>query len=152
MATDWQDLDVFFNCPASVEDADLRAGYESLYSRVRREVAEVSGSISTAQLVRASIMIGWTVKHAQTSRRPFSEAGGYVHPGQEKDAIMSLEAVLKDWDDIMHKARMRPAQEPGVPPDMVKEIIVTVLRDVEPSELRDKLMGKMASAFEQVGI
>lgn len=149
MATDWTDLDFAFKRSDAVTDTDLVVGYEALLARMRTEAQGLD--ISTAQILRGSIVIGWFVKHQQTSRRLYGDQGAYAHPGQEKDAIIAWEAIAKDWDDILHKSRSRGAVASGVPVEVVRDAIVGVLKDLAPEE-RAALQSKFADAFERIGV
>ena len=149
MAHDWTDLDFAFARPESVTDEDLVAGYEALLKRLRDEAEGLD--ISTAQILRGSIVIGWFVKHQQTSRRLYGDKGAYAHPGQEKDAIMSWREVAKDWDDVLRRAKQALAAVNGIPVEAVKDAIVTVLEKVD-EQSRIILQAEFAEAFEKLGV
>lgn len=149
MSNDWSDLDFAFARPESVTDKDLVTGYESLLSRLRAEAEGLD--ISTAQILRGSIVIGWFVKHQQTSRKLYGDAGAYAHPGQEKDAIMSWREVAKDWDEVLRRAKQALAASNGVPVDQVKAAIISVLEKVD-EDSRVILQAEFADAFEKLGV
>lgn len=146
-AQDWTDLDELFTCPASVTDQKLRDLYQSLYDRVRRELETVE--LSTAQLIQGSLMMGWTVKHLQTSRKKYQSADGYQHPGQEKDAILALEGILRDWNDTMHKARVhRDRTRQGVPVEVIQQVLAQALSKLPPDD-RIPIIGDIAAALSE---
>jgi hypothetical protein len=149
MANDWSDLDFAFARPESVTDKDLVTGYESLLKRLRDEAEGLD--ISTAQILRGSIVIGWFVKHQQTSRRLYGDPGAYAHPGQEKDAIMSWREVAKDWDEVLRKAKAALAAVNGIPVEAVQAAIIGVLEKVD-EETRVVLQAEFADAFEKLGV
>jgi hypothetical protein len=149
MAQDWTDLDFAFARPESVTDEDLVTGYEALLARLRAEAEGLD--VSTAQILRGSIVIGWFIKHQQTTRKLYGDAGAYAHPGQEKDAIMAWEQVAKDWDDVLRKAKLTMLNRDVVPLPIVKAAIIRVLENVS-AEQRAELQSQFADAFENIGV
>jgi hypothetical protein len=149
MAQDWTDLDFAFARPESVTDEDLVTGYEALLARLRAEAEGLD--VSTAQILRGSIVIGWFIKHQQTTRKLYGDAGAYAHPGQEKDAIMAWEQVAKDWDDVLRKAKLTMLNRDVVPLPIVKAAIIKVLENVSADQ-RAELQSQFADAFENIGV
>lgn len=144
---EWSDLDELFVCPESVTDQKLRELYQALYARIVRELDMVE--ISTAQAIQGSLMISWTVKHMHTSRKAYANVEGYAHPGQEKDAIMALESILRDWNDIMHKARVhRDRSRTGVPVEVLQDVLKNALASV-PTDIRVPIVSHIASALSE---
>ncbi len=144
----WSDLDELFSCPASISDDKIRALYEALYARVKRELDAVE--LSTGQVIQASLMIGWTSKHLQTSRKVYGEKAGYQHAGQEKDAIMALEALLRDWNDTMLKARSQRdrAHGAGVPVEVLQGVLAQALSKL-PAEVRAPVVSDIAAQLSE---
>lgn len=143
----WADLDELFTCPDSVTDQKLRELYQALYARIVRELDAVE--ISTAQAIQGSLMMSWTVKHMQTSRKAYAHAEGYASPGQEKDAIMALEGILRDWNDIMHKARVhRDRNRAGVPVEVLQQVLQSVLSRLPPDD-RIPIVSDIAAALSE---
>jgi hypothetical protein len=149
MPNDWSDLDFAFARPESVTDQDLITGYEALLKRLRDEAEGLD--ISTAQILRGSIVIGWFVKHQQTSRKLYGDQGAYAHPGQEKDAIMSWREVARDWDEVLRRAKQALATTNGIPVEAVKQAIIGVLEKVD-EDARIILQAEFADAFEKLGV
>lgn len=145
---DWSDLDELFSCPASVTDPKLKQLYEALYARLKKELESIGfAQVSTAQLIQGSLMTGWTVKHLQTSRKQYQDKQGYQHPGQEKDAVMSLESILRDWNDVMLKARALHDKTPqGIPVEVVQEALAGALSSLD-QEVRIPILSDIAGAL-----
>jgi hypothetical protein len=145
-SADWDKFDGLFTCPRSVEDTDLRTGYEEFYTTARRECEGLD--MSAAQIMRTSVMLNWFFKHQQTSRRGYGTDEGYQHPGQEKDAILDWEAIAKSWDDVRLKSRR--ADPGGLAPEKVRDVFVAVLAAVEDPALRAALQDKFVEALSGV--
>jgi hypothetical protein len=143
---DWDKFDGLFTCPRSVEDADLRTGYEEFYATARRECEGLD--MSAAQIMRTSVMLNWFFKHQQTSRRGYGTDEGYQHPGQEKDAILAWEAIAKTWDDVRMKSRR--ADPGGLAPEKVRDVFLAVLAEVDDPGLRAALQDKFVEALSGV--
>jgi hypothetical protein len=141
-STDWAKFDALFACPASVKDEDLRVGYEEFYVKAKAECEGLD--MSSAQIMRTSVMLGWYFKHLQTSRIGYGEPGGYVHPGQEKDAILAWEQIARGWDDARQKSRPRIE---GLAPAQVRDIFLAVLGEVDEPGLRALLQDKFVEAL-----
>lgn len=142
---DWTDLDELFSCPASVTDEKLRGLYEALYARVKAELNSIE--LTTGQLIQASLMTGWTVKHLQTTRRQYSDKNGYQHPGQEKDAIMALESIIRDWNDTILKARsQRDRGLQGIPVEVVQQALAQALAKLD-QEIRLPIISELATVL-----
>jgi hypothetical protein len=142
-SADWDKFDGLFTCPRSVEDTDLRTGYEEFYTTARRECEGLD--MSAAQIMRTSVMLNWFFKHQQTSRRGYGTDEGYQHPGQEKDAILAWEAIAKTWDDVRLKSKR--ADPGGLAPEKVRDVFVAVLAAVEDPALRAALQDKFVEAL-----
>jgi len=143
MAADWDKFDGLFTCPQSVVDKDLRSGYEEFYATARAECED--RVMSSAQIMRTSVMLNWFFKHQQTSRRGYGTDEGYQHPGQEKDAILAWEQIAKTWDDVRLKSR--PVEAGGLQPEKVRDVFLVVLREVDDPELRAVLQDKFVEAL-----
>lgn len=143
MASDWDKFDGLFTCPKSVDDPDLRTGYEEFYATARRECEGLD--MSAAQIMRTSVMLNWFFKHQQTSRKGYGDEDGYQHPGQEKDAILAWEAIAKTWDDVRLKTQAR--QSAGMSPAQVRDVFLAVLGVVEDGALRAELQDKLVEAL-----
>jgi hypothetical protein len=145
-SANWDKFDGLFSCPTSVEDQDLRRGYEEFYATVRRECDGLD--MSAAQIMRTSAMLNWFFKHQQTSRRGYGTDDGYQHPGQEKDALLAWEQIAKTWDDVRLKSKARDAG--GLSPEKVRDVFLAVLGEVPDGGLRallqDKLVEVLATA------
>jgi hypothetical protein len=144
---EWADLDELFACPSSIKDEKLRELYQALYARMTRELQAVE--LTTAQVIQGSLMIGWTVKHLQTSRRDYGDKTGYQHASQEKDAIMALEGILKDWNDVIIKLRaQRDRGKTGVPVEVLQEVLGTVLSRLDPA-VRAPIVSDIATQLSE---
>jgi hypothetical protein len=147
LGDDWSDLDALFSCPESITDPELRKLYEALYVRVTKELDNIE--VSTGQIIQASLMTGWTVKHLQTSRQKYATEQGYSHPGQEKEAILALQNLLRDWNDIMLKARnQRDRGTHGVPVHVLQEVLATALGSL-PQDTRVPIISKIATSLSE---
>lgn len=143
---DWDKFDALFTCPASVTDADLRTGYEEFYATAKAECEGLE--MSSAQIMRTSVMLNWFFKHQQTSRTGYGDKAGYQHPGQEKDAILAWEQVAKTWDDQRLKAQARAAVAPsGMSPEQVRDVFVSVLGEIDDPALRAVLQDRFVEAL-----
>jgi hypothetical protein len=143
---DWDKFDGLFTCPKSVDDADLRTGYEEFYATARRECEGLD--MSAAQIMRTSVMLNWFFKHQQTSRKGYGTEEGYQHPGQEKDAILAWEAIAKTWDDV--RIRTQARQSAGLSPEKVRDVFLAVLGVVQDGGLRAELQDKLVEALSSV--
>jgi hypothetical protein len=143
MAADWTKFDNLFTCPASVTDDDLKISYEELYATAKRECEGLD--LSSAQIMRTSVMLGWYFKHQQTSRVAYGDKGGYQHPGQEKDALLAWESIARSWDEVRRKAQ--PVAGGGLTPEVVRDIFVHVLGQVEDAGLRARLQDSFVEAL-----
>jgi hypothetical protein len=141
--TDWDKYDSLFTCPDSVTDEDLRDGYQAFYATARAECLGLD--MSAAQVMRTSVMLNWFFKHQQTSRKGYGDEDGYVHPGQEKDAILAWEAIAKTWDDVRLKSKSREAS--GLPPEKIRDLVLAVLNEVPDGALRAALQDKFVEAL-----
>lgn len=142
MSEAWDKFDSLFACPASVSDEDLKVAYEQMYLAAKRGCEGLD--LSAAQIMRTSVMLGWYFKHQQTSRITYGDRGGYVHPGQEKDAILAWEAVANHWDEVRRKAQ--PATS-GMRPEQVRDIFLAVLGKVDDPQLRAELQDCFVEAL-----
>lgn len=145
MAQDWSDLDTLFSCPDSVTDEKLRELYEVLVARLRTEMTTIEPN--TGQLIQASLMTGWAVKHMSTSKAVYGEKSGYQHPGQEKDAILALEAIIRDWNDNLLKSRIaRDRVTQGIPVKVVQEVLAGALSGLD-QEARMPIISAIADGL-----
>jgi hypothetical protein len=145
VAANWDKFDALFTCPASVTDADLRTGYEEFYVTAKRECEGLD--MSSAQIMRTSVMLGWFFKHQQTSRTGYGDKNGYQHPGQEKDAILAWEAVAKTWDDVRSKAKLASNGTSGMSPGEVRDVFMVVLAGVDDPATRAMLQDRFVEAL-----
>jgi hypothetical protein len=141
----WTKFDSLFACPSSVTDEDLRAAFAEMYAAAKKGCEGLD--LSAAQIMRTSVMLGWYFKHQQTSRVTYGDKGGYVHPGQEKDAILAWEAVANHWDEVRRKAQ--PSSS-GLSPETVRDVFVSVLASVEDPALRAALQDRFVEELSVV--
>lgn len=144
----WDQFDFAFNCPESVKDPKLREGYQGVYAEVRTE-CEIH-DLPAGFIMRAATMIDWFIKHQQTKGVTYGDVGGYANPAQEKDALMALQAITRDYDDLLIKSR--PKEPRGVSPEAVRDALVVVLRRIPDAEERMKLQLMFANEFEKIGL
>lgn len=148
--SEWTDLDELFSCPASITDPKLRELYEALFARVKRELDAVD--LTTGQIIQASLMTGWTVKHMQTTRKAYGDKTGYQHPGQEKDAVIALESLLRDWNDAILKARaQRDRGRVGVPVEVLQQVLAHALSKL-PAEARAPIVSDIAASLSEYAV
>lgn len=145
---DWDRFDFAFECPASVKSEKLRAGYQSVYAEVRAEC--VAYDLPAGFVMRAATMLDWFIKHQQTKDVAYGEDGGYAHPGQEKDALVALQSITRDYDDLLIKSR--PKEPRGVAPEAVRDALVMVLRRIEDPDMRVKLQMQFVNELEKIGL
>jgi hypothetical protein len=143
--TDWTKFDALFTCPEAVTDQDLRDSYQQLYVQAKEECEGLE--MSSAQIMRTSVMLAWYYKHQQTSRVGYGDKGGYQHPGQEKDALLAWEQIARGWDDVRTKSRPRAD---GLPPEKVRDIFLAVLGEIDEPGLRAVLQDKFVEALSAV--
>lgn len=145
---DFTDLDWAFTCPASVTDEDLRSGYEVLVARFRREGDHLP--LNTAFQLLIERTINGYIKVKQTERRKYKAAGGFVHPGQEKDFNVFVKDMLHEVNDMLRKNH--PTADRELTLQQVKEVILAVMTGIPDSGVRDDLARRFAVAFEQHGL
>lgn len=151
MTSKWDRFDFAFNCPESVRDGKLREGYQAAYAEVRSECENLDMPVGF--IIRASSMLDLFIKHQQTKSVGYGDDGGYLSPAQEKDAINSLQAIARDYDELLIKSRPKtPDQPAGVPEQAVKDALVAVLRRVEDPDLRQKLQMQFVAEFDKIGV
>lgn len=145
---DWDKFDFAFECPASIKDDKLREGYQAVYAEVRAECEAYD--LPAGFIMRAATMIDWFIRHQQTKGLAYGAEGGYAHPAQEKDALVALQAITRDYDDLLIKSR--PKEPRGVPAEAVRDALVIVLRRVQDPELRMRLQQEFLVEFEKLGL
>ena len=151
MTTKWDRFDFAFNCPASVQSEPLREGYQAAYAEVRAEAENLDMPVGF--IIRAASMLDLFIKHQQTKSVGYGDDGGYLSPAQEKDAINSLQAIARDYDELLLKSRPKEAPvKPGVPEEAVRDALVAVLRRVEDPDLRQKLQMQFVAEFDKLGV
>ena len=145
---DFADLDWAFTCPASVTDDDLRAGYEILVSRFRAEGEHLPLNTAFQLLIERTITA--YVKVKQTERRKYRTAGGFQHPGQEKDYNTYVQNLLHEVNEMLRKNH--PTADRDFVVQQVREVILAVMGGIPDKGVRDDLARRFAIAFEQNGL
>lgn len=146
---DFADLDWAFTCPESIADDDLRGGYEVLVARFRAEGAHLLTMNTPYQLlIERTITAYIRAKHAE--RRGYGTAGGFEHPGQEKDYSIFVMRMLHELSDMLRKDHPNADAEFTV--HKVKEVILAVMGGIPDKAVRDDLARRFAMAFEQHGL
>lgn len=146
----WDQFDFAFNCPASITDETLREGYQKAYAEVRLECE--GASVPVGFIIRASSMLDLFIKHQQSKAKGYGDDGGYATPGQEKDAINSLQAIARDYDELLLKYLPKEKPQVGVPETAVRDALVAVLRRIEDPDLRQKLQMQFVAEFDKIGV
>lgn len=146
----WDQFDFAFECPSSVTNEKLREGYQNAYVEVRGECEGLD--LPVGFIIRASSMLDLFIKHQQNKSVGYGDDGGYLSPAQEKDAINSLQAIARDYDELLIKSRPKEPVFKGVPEDAIREALVAVLRRVDDPELRVKLQMQFVHEFEKLGV
>lgn len=147
----WDQFDFAFNCPSSVTDESLRMGYQHAYAEVRAECEGLD--LPVGFIIRASSMLDLFIKHQQNKGKGYGEDSGYLSPAQEKDAINALQAIAKDYDELLIKSRPKDlAAAKGVPEEAIREALVAVLRRIDDPEQRVKLQMQFVHEFEKLGV
>lgn len=144
---DFTDLDWAFTCPASVTDEDLRGGYEVLVARFRAEGEHLPLNTAFQLQIERTITAYIKVKHAE--RREYGKAGAFTDLRQEKDANSFVQACLHEVSDMLRKNH--PNADRELVMAEVREIIVSVMRGIPDTSVRDDLARRFASAFERSG-
>lgn len=144
----WDKFDFAFECPSSIKSEELRAGYQAVYAEVRGECEAYD--LPAGFVMRAATMIDWFIKHQQTKNVTYGETGAYANPAQEKDALMALQGITKDYDDLLLKSR--PKETRGVSPEAVRDALVMVLRRVQDPDTRQRLQMEFLVEFEKIGL
>lgn len=148
--TRWDRFDFAFNCPPSVTKKVLKDGYQAAYAEVRSECEAMD--LPVGFIIRASTMLDLFVKHQQTKGVTYGEDGGYANPSQEKDAINALQSIARDYDELLLRVKPKDQTMKGVPPELVKEALVAVLRKVKDPDVRQMLQMQFVGEFDKLGI
>ncbi len=146
----WDQFDFAFNCPTVVTDETLRQGYQAAYAQVRAECDALD--LPVGFIIRSSTMLDLFIKHQQTKSVGYGDDGGYANPAQEKDAINALQAIARDYDELLIKSRPKEPVLKGVPEDAIRDALVAVLRRIDDPELRVKLQMQFVHEFEKLGV
>jgi uncharacterized protein YejL (UPF0352 family) len=145
---DFTDLDWAFTCPASVTDDDLRAGYEILTARFRAEGEHLP--LNTAWQLLIERTVNAYIKVKQAERKKYKEAGGFEHPGQEKDYNIYVQNMLHEINEVLRKHY--PTADRDLTLQQVREVILDVMGGIPDAAVRDDLARRFAAAFEQSGL
>jgi hypothetical protein len=147
---DWDQFDYAFTCPPGI-DGDLTLGYEKVLNQVRTECAGLD--MSTAAVLRVSVLVGWYIKHMHTSRRPYGEDSGYSTPAMEKNAVQAWSVVAAEHDAYVQQLRSKARNTTSVvPTEDVANMVKTVLSKVTDPAQRADLQDKFIEEMERVGI
>jgi hypothetical protein len=103
-------------------------------------------------IIRASSMLDLFIKHQQTKAMGYGEDGAYFSPAQEKDAINSLQAIARDYDELLLKYRPKDKPQVGVSEVAVRDALVSVLRRIEDPDLRQRLQMQFVAEFDKIGV
>lgn len=144
---DFTDLDWAFTCPPSVTDQDLRSGYEILVARFRDEGAHLP--LNTAYQLKIERTITAYIKDKQAERRELGKAGGYKDSREELEFSRFVQGCLNDVSEMLRKNH--PNADRELVMAEVREIIVSVMRGIPDTSVRDDLARRFASAFERSG-
>lgn len=145
---DFTDLDWAFTCPASVTDEDLRAGFEILTARFRREGEHLPLNTAWQLLIERTVTAYVKVKQAE--RRPYAGPGGFQSAGQEKDYNGYLTGMLHEVNEVLR--RNYPGADRDLTLAQVKDAILEVMREIPDIAVRDDLARRFAVKFEQSGL
>lgn len=150
---DFTDLDWAFSCPASVTDGDLRTGFEILVARCQAEGAHLMSMTTPYQLLIERTITAY-VRAKQLERREYSApgkpTGGFEHAGQEKDFNIYVLKLLHELNDMMRKDH--PTADAEFTMHKVKEILVSVVREIPDRAVQEDLSRRLAVAFDQHGM
>lgn len=144
----WDRFDFAFECPKSIRTKALREGYQAAYAEVRAECEQFDMPVGF--IMRAASMIDLFIKHQQTKSKEYGDDGGYLSPAQEKDAINALQAIARDYDELLLKSR--PKESKGVSPEAVRDALVMVLRRIDDQDMRVRLQMQFVSELEKIGL
>jgi hypothetical protein len=143
----FEDLDWAFTCPTTVTDADLRGGYEILVSRFRLEGEHLPLNTAWQLLIERAISAYIRVK--QIERRKIGATGGFTNAGQEKEYNVFVQGLLHEVNDVLRKHYPNADRELTLA--QVKDVMLSVMRDISDVSVRDDLSRRFASAFERNG-
>ena len=145
---DFTDLDWAFTCPASVEDDDLRAGFEILVARFRAEGEHLPLNTAWQLLIERTVTA--YVKVKQIERKKYKEKGAFEHAGQEKDYNGYVNGLLHEVNEVLR--RNYPSADRDLTLQQVREVILEVVRGLPDKNSRDDMARRFAVAFEEHGL
>lgn len=148
MAGNFEDLDFMFALDEAVNSEELRAGYEILVSRLRKESKDLP--LNTAQQILIERLAHEYVTQKWRESLPLGTANGFANITAMRDAKSNLLAMIKELnaglarvdDESRRKAWMREMQE----------IIVSTIAKIDDQSTRAKILNMFAASFKEAGL
>ena len=144
---DFSDLDWAFECPPTVTDQRLRNGYEILVARFRGEGEHLP--LNTAFQLKIERTINAYIRNKQAELVEVGKTGGYKDSREELEFNRFVQGCLNDVSEMLR--RNIPNADRELVMAEVKDILVTVMRGIPDSDVRDDLSRRLAAAFERAG-
>lgn len=142
-------MDAAFDLPQEVEDEKLRALYEVLIHRMRRE-AEHLPMNTVQQLLIERIAYNYVVLRSKER----GQLGGFNHSGIQKDYNTFWLDMTREFNRMLGKTEgsLSAADRKALMKEMQKIILNTVMSAVTDPNSRSELLEKFAANFEAAGI
>lgn len=142
------DLDAAFTLPDVVDNADLRALYEVLVHRMRKE-AEGLPMNTVQQLLIERIAFNYIVLRAKEG----GALGGFTTANVQKDFNAFWLSMTQEFNRMLVKTdSMNGSERKSLLKEIQQVILHTVNASVNDPKTRSDLLGNMAAAFENVKI
>lgn len=142
------DLDAAFTLPASLEDTQLRALYEVLVHRMRKE-AENLPMNTVQQLLIERIAYNYIVMRSREN----GEFGGFTNANAQKDFNTFWLSMTQEFNRMLGKAEMMGGNErKTLLREIQQHILHTINSSVDNPKTRSDLLVNLAAALENVKI
>jgi hypothetical protein len=145
-------LEWAFNCPTDL-DPVIEAGYETLRLRLQMELAQ--HPITTTAAIRAERILNYYVRLKDAEKRPYGDAEdcGFANPAEEQTINAFLKGLLKDWDDVIIKAKPSGQDAALKVEKQFKQIFVDCVAATEmPGAIRNELMERLTHTTVMAGL
>lgn len=141
------ELDIAFQLPTNITDPDLRALYDVLVRRMRKEVAHLP--MQTVQLLLIErIAYNYIIMRHKEAAESVAE-GAFTHATQQKEFNMFWLAMTQELNKQM---RTTDAEFKAQVMKTMASAVVGVLRDIDDPVLQAKLRIKIADELERTGL
>ncbi len=148
MAENLDALDGAFTLPDSVDNPQLRALYEVLVHRMRKEAKDLPMN-TVQQLLIERIAFNYIVLRA----REAGELGGFTTAAGQKDYNTFWLSMTQEFNRMLTKTETLSGNERKVLLKQVQQLILQAVNSsVHDPKTRSDLLSNMAAAFEHVHI